>query len=79
MAEASTPASLTGAVAASLRAGRPLALVPPPREPVRWTTLPGDDGRLERAWRERREALERELAGAAHALAVVREDERALH
>ena len=82
MAEASTPASLTGAVAASLRAGRPLALVPPPREPARWTTLPGDDGRLERAeraWRERREALERELAGAAHALVVAREDERGLH
>jgi hypothetical protein len=82
MAEASTPASLTGAVAASLRAGRPLALVPPPREPARWTTLPGDDGRLERAeraWRERREALERELAGAAQALAVARDDERGLH
>src|SRR5690348_16047855 len=79
MAEPATP---NGAVAASFRAGRALALVPPPGEPARWTALPADDGRLERAeraWRERREALERELASAAHALAVAREDERGLH
>lgn len=45
-----------------------------------WTALPGGDGglaRAERAWQERREALERELAGAAQALARVRDDERA--
>jgi hypothetical protein len=81
MAEA--PATPNGAIAASLRgAARTLALVPPPPEPTpAWTTPPGDDGRLaraERAWRVRREALERELSGAAGALTVARDAARAL-
>jgi hypothetical protein len=59
---------------------RPALARAPDIAPWPWTAPPDENGRLaraERVWRARREALERELADSARALAAAREDARA--
>src|SRR4051812_26235025 len=82
MAELPRSVIIDPAVLAERRARRAAGLQeaapPPPSGDSPWSAPPRPPGRLvaaEQLWRERREAQERELKAAAHALALLRDEE----